>query len=91
MIRCTIVDEPKIEDDAVVLRVVHEDPDIEDAGRVFVCRMTSFDSMTVEEFPKGSTPNPEGEYRAEAAEAAREYLEENRDKMRTLFYELSRK
>jgi hypothetical protein len=91
MSQCTIVDEPRIEGDAVVVRVVHEDPAEENSGRVFVCRMTAFDTISVEPFPKGQTPHPSGEHRRQAAEAVRKYAEENLSRFEELFEELARR
>ena len=83
--------EPAIEDDAVVLRVVVIDPQIEDSGRVFVCRMKAFDDLVIEAFPRESTIQEEGEYRANAAEFAREYAEANLDTFERLFEEVARR
>jgi hypothetical protein len=91
MSRCSIVDEPVIEGDAVVVRVIVTDPNVEDSGRVFVCRLTGFDEMTVEAFPRDRTPHEGGEYRAEAAEFAKEYAEKNLDRFEELFEELARR
>lgn len=91
MDRCSIVDEPVIEDDAVVVRVILQDPAAEDSGRVIICRMTRFDEMTVETFPAGQTPHEEGEHRAEAAEFAKAYANENLDRFEELFEELARR
>jgi hypothetical protein len=72
-----VLDEPKIDGDAVVMRVLHEDPAQEDSGRIFVCRLTGFDDMTIETFPVGRTPGSDGRYRAVAAAAAKLFVETN--------------
>jgi hypothetical protein len=87
----SIVDGPKIEGETVVLRVVVEHPEAEDSGPVFVCRLNNFDDMTVETYPKGQTPQAEGEYRAEAAQAAHTYIAENMGELEALFEELGRR
>jgi hypothetical protein len=86
-----VVDGPSIEDDAVVLRVVVEHPEDEDSGVVFVCRIRSFDDMTVEPFPLGPTPILEGQYRAEAARTAQLFINDNVDDFERLFEELGRR
>jgi hypothetical protein len=91
MSQCTIVDVPVIEDDFVVVRVVHRDPAKEDVGRVFICKMRSFDELILDTLPEGLAPHVEGEYRAEAAEAARAYAAENLGTFEELFEELSRR
>lgn len=89
MSHCSIVDEPKIEEGAIVVRVILEDPAAEDSGRVFVCRMTSFDDMTIETFPKGNAPGASGDERAEVAEFVRDYTGERLDYFSRLFEELA--
>ncbi|HTM43976.1 MAG TPA: hypothetical protein VL137_03420 [Polyangiaceae bacterium] len=89
--RSAVVDGPSIEDDAVVLRVVVEHPEAEDSGVVFVCRVRSFDDMTVEAFPLGQTPTLEGDYRAEAARTAQSFIDDNVDEFERLFEELGRR
>lgn len=91
MSHCTILDEPVIEDDAVVVRVLHRDPSQEDVGRVFICRMASFDELTIDTLPEGLAPHVEGEYRAEAAQAAQAYAAENLSTFEELFEELARR
>ena len=85
-----IVDEPEIDGDAVIVGVIVEDPDLPDQGGVFVCRLTSYDDVAVETFPRGQTPPSEGESRVEAATAARAYATENRDLFDGLFANLPR-
>jgi hypothetical protein len=86
-----VLDEPKIDGDAVVMRVLHEDPAQEDSGRIFVCRLTGFDDMTIETFPVGRTPGSDGRYRAEAAAAAKRYVETHVEQLEELFEELARR
>jgi hypothetical protein len=88
---CSIVGEPGIEDGAVVVRVLLQDPSAENSGRVIICRMTGFDAMSVETFPAGQTPHEEGEHRAEAAEFARRYAETHLALFEGLFEELARR
>jgi hypothetical protein len=91
MSRCSIVDEPTIEEGAVVVRVIVTDPAVENTGRVFVCRMTGFDAMTVEAFPRATTAHEGGEYRADAAAFAKQHAEANLDRFEELFEELARR
>jgi hypothetical protein len=53
--------------------------------------MKGFNDMTVETFPKGTTPGSDGDYRAEAAEFARQYAEDRLERFRALFEELERR
>ena len=80
--------EPEIEDDAVVLRVVVEDPALEDSGGVFVCRLKGFGDVSVERFPRDQGPAPDGRLRALAAMAAVEHALENHDVFEALFAKL---
>jgi hypothetical protein len=91
MNRCSIVGEPAIDEGAVVLRVFVMDSAKETTGRIVVCRLTGFDEMIVETFPKGAAPHEGGEYRAEAAEFAKEYAEQNLERFEQLFQELARR
>jgi hypothetical protein len=87
--RAFVVDEPTVEDGAVVLRVAVEDPDREDdPGGVFVCRMTAPDEITVETFPVGSTPSSDGESRAEAVEAALAWTRDNKERFSELLAQI---
>jgi len=85
MIRTSIASEPEIGDGRVIVRVVVLDTDVEDTGEVFVCHLRSFDDVTVDTFPQGQTPSSAGEYRAIAAEAAREFALANREQFEELF------
>lgn len=87
----SVVDGPRIEEDAVVLSIVIEHPESKESGPVFVCRMHNFDDMTVELFPKGQTPHADAEFRAEAIEAARRHLADNSSEFEQLFEELARR
>lgn len=89
MIRTSIAAEPEIEDGRVVLRVVVEDTDVEDTGEVFVCHLRAFDDVVVDTLPKGQTPSSAGEYRAVAAETAREFAAANREQFEQLFATLA--
>jgi hypothetical protein len=84
----SVVSEPELEDDAVVLRVVVEDPASENPGGVFVCRMRDYGTIAVETFPRGQTPPSEGEHRVEAASAAMRHALENREQFDALFARL---
>jgi hypothetical protein len=87
-----VVGDPEIEDGAVIVRVIVEDPAREDdPGGVFICRMTGFDEITVETFPRGVTPSSDGEHRADAAEAAAKFARSNREQFKELFARLAAK
>jgi hypothetical protein len=81
--------DPEIEDDAVVVRVVIEDPSLEDSGGVFVCRLRGFGDVTVERFPRDVGPTPDGKLRALAAITAVEYAVQNHDTFEPLFAKLA--
>ena len=85
MLRSSIASEPEIEDGRVIVRVVILDTDVEDTGEVFVCHLRTFDDVAVDTFPKGQTPSSPGEYRALAAEAARDFALANRAQFEELF------
>ena len=89
MKNASVESEPEIEDDAVVLRVVIEDPSLEDSGGVFVCRLRGFGDVTVERFPRDVGPTPDGRLRALAAITAVEYAVENHDTLAALFAKLA--
>ena len=89
--RCSVVDGPKIEDDAVVLRVVVQHAEVEDSGAIFVCRLKNFSDMTVEAFPPEQTQQTDGEYRAEAARGAQAFVDSNVDEFERFFEELTRR
>ena len=84
----SVVDEPEFDGQAVILRVVVEDPDVGEEGGVFVCRMTGYDDVAVESFPLGNTPSSDAESRVDAAAAARRYALENREQFDALFASL---
>lgn len=86
----SIVSEPEIEDDAVVLRVVIEDPALEDSGGVFLCRLKGFGDVTVERFPRDQGVAPDGRLRAVAAITAVEHAVEHHDDFEVLFAKLQR-
>ena len=87
--RHTVIEgDPEIEDDAVVLRVVIEDPALEDSGGIFICRLRGFGDVSVERFPRDQGPTPDGRLRAQAAVAAVEYAVEHHDAFETLFAKL---
>jgi len=88
MEHAVIESEPEIEDDAVVLRVVIEDPAAEDSGGVFICRLRGFGNVAVERFPRELGPAPYGKLRAIAAIAAVRYAVEHHDVFETLFAKL---
>jgi hypothetical protein len=88
---CSIVDGPGIEGDAVVLRVIVRDPAMLNGGPVFVCKLRSFTEITVEQFPQGQTPPADADLRADAAKAAKKYMEENIGDIEHLFAELERR
>lgn len=88
MKHAVVESEPEIEDDAVVLRVVIEDPAAEDSGGVFVCRLRGFGNVTVERFPRDLGPAPDGRLRAIAAVTAVQYAVEHHDAFETLFAKL---
>ncbi len=83
-----VAGEPEIDGSAVIVRVVVEDPALEDTGGIFVCRMTGYDAVSVERFPVGATASADGELRVEAADAAVRYALENRDQFDALFARL---
>jgi hypothetical protein len=85
MIRSSIASEPEIEDGRVIVRVVVLDTEVEDTGEVFVCHLRTFDDVNVDTFPRGQTPSSPGEYRAIAAEAARQFALANREQFEELF------
>jgi hypothetical protein len=85
MENAVVESEPEIEDDAVVLRIVVEDPDGEDSGGVFVCRLRGFGSVTVERFPRDQSPVADGRLRAIAAITAMRHAVENHDAFESLF------
>jgi hypothetical protein len=84
----SVVSEPELEDGAIVLRVVVEDPALEDPGGVFVCRLKDYGTITVETFPRGQTPSSDAEHRVEAAAAALRHAIDNRDQFDALFARL---
>lgn len=88
MRQISVVSEPEIEDDAVVLRVVIEDPSQEDSGGIFVCRLRGFGNVTVERFPRDQAPSADGALRAAAAVAAMEHAVSNNDAFQALFAKL---
>jgi hypothetical protein len=88
MRQVSVVGEPEIEDEAVVLRVVVEDPALADEGGVFVCRMRDYGTIAVEAFPRGLTPSSDGEFRVEAAHVAMRHALENREQFDALFAKL---
>jgi hypothetical protein len=88
MKHAVVESEPEIEDDAVVLRVVVEDPAAEDSGGVFVCRLRGFGNIAVERFPRDQAPVADGRLRAMAAITAVKYALENHDLFEALFVKL---
>ena len=72
-------------DSPPVENILVEDTEVEDTGEVFECRLRGFDDVAVDTFPLGRTPSSEGEYRAIAAETARELALGNREKFEALF------
>jgi hypothetical protein len=88
---CEIVDGPSIEGNAVVLRLIVRDPEVLAGGPVFVCKLKSFTDIAVELFPEGQTPPAEADLRADAAKAAKKYMEENVGEIENLFGELERR
>jgi hypothetical protein len=80
--------EPEIEDGSIVLRVVIEDPEAEDSGGVFICRLRGFGDVAVERFPRDQAPISDGRLRAIAAIAAMQHAVENHDAFESLFAEL---
>jgi len=88
MKRAVVESEPEIEDDAVVLRVVIEDPTLEDSGGVFICRLRGFGNVSVERFPRDQAPVADGRLRALAAITAVQHAVENHDTFESLFAKL---
>ncbi len=85
----SVVGDPEIEDGAVIVRVIVEDPTrADDPGGIFICRLTAFDEVAVETFPRGQTPSSDGEHRADAAEAALKFARSNREQFKELFAKL---
>lgn len=80
---CTVSTPPVIEAGRVVFTMVHEA-----TGRVFRCAMAGPASVEVTPLPSDATTWPEGETRAEVAEAALDYERENLELFRELFAEL---
>jgi hypothetical protein len=81
-----VLGEPEIEGGEVVLRIAVDDAR-SDEGGMFICRMTDFDTISVEPF-LSQTPNPDAESRVAAATAARRHARENREQFEMLFAKL---
>jgi hypothetical protein len=90
MQHAVVENEPEIEDDSVVLRVIVEDPAADDSGGVFICRLRGFGSVTVERFPRDQAPVADGRLRAIAVITAMKYAVENHDAFEALFAKIHR-
>ena len=88
MKHAVVESEPEIEDDAVVLRIVVDDPTAEDSGGVFVCRLRGFGTVAVERFPRDQSPAADGRLRAMAAITAMQYALDHHDEFEALFVKL---
>ena len=77
---CEVIDAPRVEDDAVVLRVLDDR-----TKHVFVCRMKGFGNVTVEPELRENVPAPSAEERAEVAEFVIAYAEERDGHFEGLF------